>query len=377
MKPDGTGKAIPGNGTPARKGILSGGNWIVDHVNIVDVFPAEEKLANIRKQCRGTGGAPYNVLLDLAGLGATFPLAGIGLVGDDDHGNAIIRHGQASGIDMSQVRRTREAPTSFTEVMTVESTGKRTFFHMRGTNRLLDESHFNLEASQARIFHLGYLLLLDALDAAAADGTTGASRLLRQAQHLGFKTSIDVVSEDSDRFPSVVAPALPFVDYLIINEFEASKITGMDAQERGAVSQDRLSAIARAILAKGVREWVIIHFAEGSLARHRDGTEARCGKIMVPPEWIAGTAGAGDAFAAGALFGLHEGLDIPQCLKIATSAAATTLLDATCTGSIRPLADCLKLADQWGFVENARACGPAADATGGLPPPPPTSETMT
>ena len=34
----------------------------------------------------GTGGGPYNVLLNLAKSGARFPLAGAGLVGQDDTG---------------------------------------------------------------------------------------------------------------------------------------------------------------------------------------------------------------------------------------------------------------------------------------------------
>ena len=37
---------------------------------------------------------------------------------------------------------------------------------------------------------------------------------------------VDVVSEDSDRFKTVVTPALQHVDYLIVNEIEAGKIAG-------------------------------------------------------------------------------------------------------------------------------------------------------
>ena len=57
-------KATP-KSKPARKGILGGGNWIVDQVKLVDVFPQRESLANISSQYQGTGGAPFNVLLDL------------------------------------------------------------------------------------------------------------------------------------------------------------------------------------------------------------------------------------------------------------------------------------------------------------------------
>ena len=322
----------------------------MDHVKIVDTFPTEETLASILNQYRGTGGTPYNVLLDLAKLGAGFPLAGVGLVGDDENGNSIIQDCRQLGIDMSQVQIIKEAPTSYTDVMTVRSTGKRTFFHMRGANSLLNESHFNLAVSRARIFQLGYLLLLDGLDTLSEAGTTGASRLLQQACELGFKTTVDVVSENSDRFVRVMTPTLPFVDYLIINEFEASKISGIDVVEAGAVSLARLSEAARIIFTKGVREWVIIHFAQGALARNRVGDEAHIGSIRVPRDKIAGTAGAGDAFAAGALYGLHDGRDIADCLKMATCAAASTLFDPTCTGSIRSLQKCMELGAEFGFT---------------------------
>lgn len=338
------------NDSGKRNGILSGGNWIVDHVKIVDTFPAEETLASIWNQYRGTGGAPYNVLVNLAKLGAGFPLAGAGLVGDDENGNSIIDDCKKLGIDMSQVHITKAAPTSYTDVITVRSTGKRTFFHMRGANSLLKESHFNLAVSRARIFQLGYLLLLDALDTVSEDGTTGASRLLKQACELGFKTSVDVVSENSDRFVKIVTPTLPFVDYLIINEFEASKISGIDVCQAGAVNLARLSEAAQAIFTKGVREWVIIHFAQGALARNRAGAEAHIGSVRVPRDKVAGTAGAGDAFAAGCLYGLHDGRDIGDCLKMAACAAASTLFDPTCTGSIRPLQKCLELGAEFGFI---------------------------
>src|SRR2546423_14169995 len=75
-----------------RTGILAGGNWIIDQVKLIDVYPQREQLANIRSQTRqGTGGAPYNVLIDLARLGVKFPLFGAGLVGKDALGHAILK----------------------------------------------------------------------------------------------------------------------------------------------------------------------------------------------------------------------------------------------------------------------------------------------
>ena len=74
-----------------RRGILGAGNWIVDHIKVIDAWPSQDKLANIRTEFRGTGGAPCNVLIDLAKLGANFPLTGAGIVGKDEAGDWILK----------------------------------------------------------------------------------------------------------------------------------------------------------------------------------------------------------------------------------------------------------------------------------------------
>ena len=75
----------------ARSGLLAGGNWIIDQVKLIDIYPQPEQLGNIRSQSQGTGGAPYNVLIDLAKSGAPFPLLAAGLVGKDALGEQIIQ----------------------------------------------------------------------------------------------------------------------------------------------------------------------------------------------------------------------------------------------------------------------------------------------
>jgi sugar/nucleoside kinase (ribokinase family) len=342
------------SGEGDRRGVLSGGNWIIDHVKLIDRFPEQDTLSNITGQSRGTGGAPYNVLVDLAKLGAPFPLEGVGLVGDDEDGHAILGDCREFGIDAAQLRVTRDAVTSYTDVMTVQSTGRRTFFHARGANALLSEQHFDLSASRARLFHFGYLLLLDRMDQPAPDGSTGASRLLRRARELGFKTSVDMVSVDRSRFRSVVLPSLPHTDFLIVNEFEAASSTGIEVSRDGAVDFARVSQAAGRLFELGVQEWVIVHAPEGALARHRDGAEHVQGSVRLPAESIAGTAGAGDAFAAGAILGLHESLPMDETLRLAACAAASSLSHPTCTAGVKSTAECLRLGELHGFRGIAR-----------------------
>jgi sugar/nucleoside kinase (ribokinase family) len=332
-----------------RQGLLAAGNWIVDSTKVIDVYPAQDALCNIISESSGNGGSPYNLLIDLARLNAPFPLEALGLVGDDKDGEAIRADCLRHRIDCGQLHTCKEAHTSYTDVMSVRSTGRRTFFHQRGANALLGPEHFDFAASRAKHFHLGYLLLLDRLDQPDADSGTVAAGLLKQARAAGFKTSIDVVSEDSDRFPTIVRPALKHTDYAILNEFEAERTTGRQIRTDKGVDPTQLRAAANDLVAFGVREWVVIHFSEGAIAAGRDDVILCQGSVCVPQEKIVGTTGAGDAFGAGLLYGLHAGKPMNECLHYAVCVAAMCLTEANCSGGIRPLAQCLDFGAAHGF----------------------------
>lgn len=331
-----------------RKGLLAAGNWIVDHVKIIDRWPAQDTLASIYSESSGNGGSPYNILVDLANLGASYPLAGAGLVGDDDDGRSILADCRARGIESSQVRVTTAAPTSYTDVMTVRETGRRTFFHQRGANAHFDIDHVDFEATDAKLFHLGYLLLLDRLDE-VSDGMSRAARLLERAQAAGLRTSIDCVSEDSGRFQSIVLPSLPFVDVLFANDFEAEKLTGVVLRERDQISVKAAAEAARRLIGSGVRSWVVIHFPEAVVASHVSGAVHWQPSVRLDPADIAGAAGAGDALATGILHGLHEDWDMPECLRLGVCAAAASLTHPTCSAGVQSVAKCLEFAGSRGF----------------------------
>lgn len=331
-------------------GILAGGNWIIDQVKMIDVYPQPEQLGNIRSQSQGTGGAPYNVLIDLAQSGASFPLMAAGLVGQDSLGERILDDCRQHKIDVRHLTRTPKAPTSYTDVMTEQGHGRRTFFHARGANALWRGEDLDFERARPRIFHLGYLLLLDALDQPDAKYGTRAARLLATAQAAGIKTCVDVVSEDSDRFPKIVIPALKHVDYCILNEIEAGKTTGFKIRQvQGELDTVALRHAAGALLQQGVRDLVVIHFPEGAFARTRKGEDFWQPSLELPGDYIAGTAGAGDAFCAGVLLGLHEGWKLQECLLTGVCVAAASLADATCTAGVKSLKASRALARKFGF----------------------------
>jgi len=334
-----------------RLGILAGGHWVIDHVKLIDAWPPQDALASITSQRNANGGCAYNLLKDLSLMGARFPLQGAGLISHDPDGEAILRDCDALGIDRTRIRQTDAAPTSYTDVMTVASTGRRTFFYQRGANAILSEEHFDLESSNARIFHLGYFCLLDTLDRVGPDGRNGHARLLERASALGFITSADMVSNETADFPSIVGPSLPHLDYLIANEFEIGRLAGRECARGGRTQIRAVLTAAREVLGRGVRRAVVVHFREGAVIVPRDGEEIRLGSVAIPREKIQGAAGAGDAFAAGLLFGIHEDWPLDQALELGMSVAAESLEDATCSGSIRPWRVCLQMAHLLGYGE--------------------------
>ncbi len=336
-----------------RAGVLAAGNWIVDHVKLIDTWPSQDALVNIEHEQDGTGGAPFNVLVDLARLGAPFPLAGAGRVGDDPPGDWVRQTCGAFGIDTAGLVRTAGVPTSYTDVMTVRGTGRRTFFHQRGANALLGAADIGLGASRARFFYLGYLLLLDRLDGPGKRLGTEAAELLAAATAAGFQTATDLVSEESDRYRAVVAPALPHTDVAFLNELEAGRFVGCAVRrDDGTADVDGLRKTAVALRAAGGRRWGIIHFPEGVLAVSPQGERVFQPSLRFPPRLVRGSAGAGDALAAGVLFGLHEGSGMREALRYGVCAAAASLRDPSCTSGLAPLAECLGLGERYGFRED-------------------------
>jgi sugar/nucleoside kinase (ribokinase family) len=333
-----------------RCGIVAGGNWLVDHVKLIDRWPPQDTLAIISGQWSSNGGAPYNVLKDLARLGAPFPLEAIGLVGDDEAGRAIRDDCARHCIDAAQLHVTRTAPTSYTDVMTVQGSGRRTFFHCRGANAELGPEHFDFARTRARIFHFGYLLLLDRLDAPVLGGNVPAAvDVFRAARASGLKTSMDLVSEPSDRFTTIVRPVLPWVDWLFANEFEVERLAGIATAPNVAIDRDAVARAAAALITDGVREWVFVHFPAGVFACNTRGETLWQPSLCVPDTKIKGAAGAGDALASGILHALHEGWAMADALRLGVCAAAASLTHPTCSEGVLPIADCLALAAEYGF----------------------------
>ncbi len=328
-------------------GVIAGGNFIVDYVKAVDVYPAEQALANIRREYSGSGGAPYNVLISLAKLGAGIPLRAIGRIGDDDAGRYILNDCRNHGIETSGLTIAHGQPTSYTDVMVVEGNGKRTFFHQRGANALLEPADFDFQGLEGWHFHYGYILLLDRMDAAEPEFGSGAAQVLARAKAAGLTTSIDLVSEDSDRFPLIVPPALKYADIAFMNEFEASRLSGLDFSKPDL---DRVKGARTAFWSRfGFSGTLVVHWAEGAASCSPEGAVSWQGSVMLPKEAVKSAAGSGDAFAAGYLLGFLRDEPVDSCLRLGVCSAAACVTGFTCTDAVRSEAECQALGTRYGF----------------------------
>jgi len=332
-----------------RRGVLCGGCWLVDHNNLISHWPEQETLTQIVARELQGGGPAHNAAIDLARLDPEFPVWAAGVVGNDDAGRFLLASCAERGIDSTAMRVLDGIGTSHTDVMTVRTTGQRTFFHYQGANAQLGPEHFDFSKSPARILHLGAPGIHARMDAPYEDDPNGWVTVLRRARQAGLRTNLEMISGQPDDIRRLVTPCLPFLDYLIINDYEAGILTGIDVVSGGITSAGAARRAAVALLVKGPLELVVIHFPGGCVAATRDGEVIAKPSLDVPADAIKGANGAGDAFAAGVLYGLHESWPIDRCLSLGLCAAASALRSVSTTSSVDSIANCLALADTWGW----------------------------
>ena len=328
--------------------IVIAGTILVDIIKTVPVYPEAGRLVQISEMEQSCGGALPNTAIDLAKLDPNWPVRVFGKVGNDEYGRFALDMMASVGLDISKMLVSDTAPTSFTDVINVKG-GERTFFTLAGANAELDVEDFDFADLEAPHLHLAYLLLLDALDREDAEYGCRSARLLAAAKKAGIRTSVDLISEPSDRYKRAVLPALPYVDYLIINELEASAITGIPLGKNPTVEE--LRHATEALFSLGVREKVIIHCPKLGVAHDKGGAFTAVPSLDLPQDYIVGTTGAGDAFCAGALYALTHGYTDSELLRLASLTAAASLGAADAVGGMRPLAELAALEERYGRKE--------------------------
>lgn len=307
-------------------GIVIAGNILTDNIKLIDSYPKKGMLSTISSLSRAVGGCVPNTAINLAKIDRTIPISAIGKIGDDDNGKYILMELQKNGIDTSNISLSQTAPTSFSDVMSVKTTGERTFFHHRGANAEFCPADIKIRSLDCKMLHIGYILLLDSFDKTDDQFGTVMAHFLKEVQDQGIKTSIDVVSDSSGKFAEKVIPALKYTDNAIMNEIEGCGVAEISPRDKnGSIIKTNIYRAMEKIMEYGVRERVIIHCPEGGFILNKNGDFTEQPSLKLPEGFIKGSVGAGDAFCAGCLYGIYNGLSDIQILDFASGAAALNL----------------------------------------------------
>ncbi|MBQ3235793.1 MAG: carbohydrate kinase family protein [Clostridia bacterium] len=310
-----------------KDGIAVVGTILVDNINEISAYPKCGELTKINRAEKSVGGCVMNVAIDLKKIDPNLTVKAVGKIGADDDGEYIKSVLVKNGVDIDGVIE-GETKTSFTEVMSVLG-GQRTFFTYAGANAEFKNDDVNLEELNVKMLHLGYFLLMEKID--GGDG----EKLLKRAKENNVITSIDLVTENSDRY-SVVLPCLPYVDNLIINESEAGKIVGIEP------TSENLFEIAKKLKSLGVQDRVIVHTPKLSICLSDRGQES-VASYELDDNFILGTTGAGDAFCAGALYSIYKNRTDRAILECASATAVAALSKADSTSGLRSEEEIIEL----------------------------------
>ena len=333
-------------------GITLAGNILTDVVKTVDCYPNIGMLANISDVSRAVGGCVPNTGIDLKKIDNSLRVTAIGKIGKDEGGEYLLSQFDKYGIECDKVKASETKPTSFSDVMSMPS-GERTFFHARGANAEFSPDDIDIDALDCDIFHIGYILLLDAMDKADETYGTVMARLLKAVQEKGIKTSIDVVSDSTADYKAKIIPALKYSNYAIMNEIESGMITDLNPyNEDNTLNVGNIRKTMEAMAKYGVRDKIIVHCKEAGFCYDvKTGEFTASPSLNIPKEAIKGSVGAGDAFCAGALYGIYNNFSDKDILDFAASAAACNLFAENSIDGMKSAEEIKKMAEIYGRKE--------------------------
>ena len=332
-----------------RRGFLTAGCWCVDRNISVPYWPGEDVVVRVTGVERPGGGSACNLGVDIRKLDPSVPVWTTGVVGADEAGDFLKGVAGAHGIDHDDLVQSDAAPTQVTDAYMSAASGRRTHVLFEGSNNVLSPDHIVTAGSSAKIFHLGLPGIHAVMDAPWGGHANGWAATLARARGEGLLTSLELVTVAPERLRAIVLPCLPHLSVLVVNDFEIGALAGITTVEDGRTDRDACFAAAEKVLAMGAMAVVAVHFVTGAVLVAQDGARLFKPSVRVPEGEIRGVNGAGDAFAAGFLYGVHEGWDHGRCLSLGHAAAAACIRHLGTYEGMRPVAECLALAANWGW----------------------------
>eukprot|EP00163_Fabomonas_tropica_P016590 TRINITY_DN296_c0_g1_i2.p1 TRINITY_DN296_c0_g1~~TRINITY_DN296_c0_g1_i2.p1 ORF type:complete len:493 (-),score=55.08 TRINITY_DN296_c0_g1_i2:974-2452(-) len=333
--------------------LLAVGCFTVDQVKLIDHFPGEEENCFIQHDLpNANGGGPYNVLKDLALLGPPGRLYACGRLGKDSLGKWIKKDLSDNDISTTYMRSTLDVATSYTIVLSSQASGKRTFVSQSGANAFLGPEDVPISECQARYFYYGYPMIMRAMDEPYKGFPSGTAYILSKAQQAGMTTLLDLTTlPPGSPYQESLYPLLKCVHYLFCNETELSYLADLPVRHDQEGVPD-LHDVVRACVAIQCRSksivTVVVHFQHGCIVANGYDVVWSDG-VQVGAKDIVGTNGAGDAFAAGFIYGLMKKYKLTRTLKCAHAVAAISLTSGTTSNGIATHSQTMSWAEQRGY----------------------------
>ncbi|THD42828.1 MAG: carbohydrate kinase family protein [Bradyrhizobium sp.] len=333
----------------AARGIVTAGTWCVDYNKSISHWPAEDTSNEVLAIDRQGGGSACNLALDVKRLDPALPVETMGVVGDDDEANFLFAQCDALGVARTGLIRVAGEGTMTVDAFTVNSTGRRTHFYRQGVAAKMNPDHFDFAKARGRILHLGLPGAHAAMDVPWNGEANGWVATLKAARRAGLTTNLELMSTSAARIAALTRPCLPHLDFLIVNDFEIGAVAGVETRRAGLADPGAVRAALAATLALGPMRLAAVHFPSGAIALGRDGEFFAAGSVAAPAEAVAGVNGAGDAFAAGLLYALHEEQGVEAALRLAHACAAASMRAVSTTTGVGTVAQCLALGERWGY----------------------------
>ncbi len=263
-------------------------------------------LRHVSEMILGIGGAESNVAIGLRRLG--IDVTWLGRVGDDPLGERVTREIRAEGVDVHGVIDV-DAPTGLMLKERPSSSSSAVFYYRSGAagSRLRPDDVPPDWIEEADLLHVTGITAL--LSDGARDCVLAA---IARAQAAGVRVSFDVNYRSTLAPPDIAGP-------LLRKLAENADIVFGGADELRLLFPDGDAADAAARLMGGGRSEVVVkHGAAGAATYSASGVVESPGFTVD----VVDTVGAGDAFVAGYLSGLLEGLDVAGRLHRANACGA-------------------------------------------------------
>lgn len=292
---------------------VSVGVLVADHICApIDHLPVEGELILSDRLELAIGGCASNAAMDLARVGVSVDV--VGCVGDDAFGRFVTETLESAHVGTGLIRRLPDVGTSASLIINVVGQDRR-FVHSRGANGRLTAADIPLDAvRKAKVLYVGGFLLASAL--------TGAelAEVFQAARAAGVTTLLDVVVPGPGNHWKQLEAVLPFTDVFLPNDDEGLAILGIDDPRRQA---ERYRAA-------GAKSVVVTCGGDGTYLLT---DELRLKANVFPMPFIGGT-GAGDAFDAGYIAGLLQGLDPIECVTWGSALGASCVRSISATESV-------------------------------------------